>query len=224
VIEPVQGEGGFYITPQGFMTRLREICDDHGIVLIADEVQSGFARTGKVFAIEHYGIEPDLIPVAKALGGGFPISGVIGKREIMDAPDPGGLGGTYGGNPISCAAALAVLDVIAEEKLCERADALGKRMLARIESFKRANDSHPIGDVRGLGAMVAFEIVKERGGNDPDADTTKAIAAKALDHGLIVLTCGFYGNVLRLLPPLTMTDAQLDEGLTMLESALKRAI
>ncbi|HMQ93758.1 MAG TPA: 4-aminobutyrate--2-oxoglutarate transaminase [Amaricoccus sp.] len=223
VIEPVQGEGGFYITPQGFMTRLREICDAHGIVLVADEVQSGFARTGKVFAIEHYGIEPDLIPVAKALGGGFPISGVIGKRAIMDAPDPGGLGGTYGGNPVSCAAALAVLDVIAEEGLCARADALGKRMLERIEGFKRANDSHPIGDVRGLGAMVAFEIVRERGGNDPDADTTKAVAAKALEHGLIVLTCGFYGNVLRLLPPLTMSDAQLDEGLALLESALKRA-
>jgi 4-aminobutyrate aminotransferase-like enzyme len=140
----------------------------------------------------------------------------------MDAPDPGGLGGTYGGNPVSCAAALAVLDVIAEEGLCDRAAAMGRRMIERIEVAKRSNDTHPIGDVRGLGAMVAFEIVKERGGDEPDAETTKAIALKALDHGLVVLTCGFYGNVLRLLPPLTISDGQLDEGLAMLEGALKR--
>jgi 4-aminobutyrate aminotransferase len=221
VIEPVQGEGGFYQTPKPFMKELRRICDEHGICLVADEVQSGFARTGKIFAIEHYDVEPDLIPVAKALGGGFPISGVIGKAHIMDAAEPGGLGGTYAGNPIACAAALAVLDVIEEEKLCERADMIGEKMLARIEKFKQSNSLRPIGDVRGLGAMVAFEMVKERGGNEPDPDATKAVTTAALNAGLILLSCGYYGNTIRLLAPLTIDLAHLDEGLDMLEVALK---
>jgi 4-aminobutyrate aminotransferase / (S)-3-amino-2-methylpropionate transaminase / 5-aminovalerate transaminase len=221
VIEPVQGEGGFYQTPVSFMKELRKLCDQHGILLVADEVQTGFARTGKVFAIEHYGIEPDLIPVAKALGGGFPISGVIGKAEVMDAAEPGGLGGTYGGNPISVAAALAVLDVIAEEKLCDKANAMGKRMLARLEKFKTSNTLRPIGDVRGLGAMVAFELVKERGTHEPDPDATKAVTAAAAQAGLILLSCGYYANVIRLLAPLTMSDALLDEGLDKLEIALR---
>jgi 4-aminobutyrate aminotransferase / (S)-3-amino-2-methylpropionate transaminase / 5-aminovalerate transaminase len=221
VIEPVQGEGGFYQTPVSFMKELRKLCDQHGILLVADEVQTGFARTGKVFAIEHYGIEPDLIPVAKALGGGFPISGVIGKAEVMDAAEPGGLGGTYGGNPISVAAALAVLDVIAEEKLCDKANAMGARMLARLEKFKTSNTLRPIGDVRGLGAMVAFELVKERGTHEPDPDATKAVTAAAGQAGLILLSCGYYGNVIRLLAPLTMSDALLDEGLDKLEVALR---
>ncbi|MDE3121448.1 MAG: 4-aminobutyrate--2-oxoglutarate transaminase [Paracoccaceae bacterium] len=221
VIEPVQGEGGFYQTPVTFMRRLREICDQHGICLVADEVQTGFARTGKVFATEHFGIEPDIIPVAKALGGGFPISGVIGKAEIMDGVEPGGLGGTYAGNPISCAAALAVLDVIEEEKLCERATWLGEVMLKRLHAFKQSNTLRPIGDVRGLGAMVAFELVKERGGNDPDPDATKAVTAAALDAGLILLSCGYYANTIRILAPLTIPEAHLHEGLDKLEIALK---
>lgn len=221
VIEPVQGEGGFYQTPKTFMKTLREICDRHGIVLVADEVQSGFARTGKMFAIEHYGIEPDLIPIAKALGGGFPISGLIGKSEIMDAPDPGGLGGTYGGNPVACAAALAVLDVIAQERLCERANLIGEKMISRLEAIKRSNTSRPIGDVRGLGAMVAFELVRERGGNQPDPDAVKPVLSQALDRGLILLSCGYYANTIRLLAPLTIPDEQLEEGLDMLEGALQ---
>lgn len=221
VIEPVQGEGGFYQTPKSFMKRLREICDEHGICLVADEVQTGFARTGKVFAIEHYDVEPDLIPIAKALGGGFPISGVIGKAEIMDAAEPGGLGGTYGGNPVSVAAALAVLDVIEEEKLCERSNRIGKIMVDRINKFKTSNTLRPIGDVRGLGAMVAFELVKERGTNDPDPDAIKHVTSAALDAGLILLSCGYYANTIRLLAPLTIDDAHLEEGLNMLETALK---
>ncbi len=223
VIEPVQGEGGFYVAPKSFIKALREICDAHGICLVADEVQSGFARTGKLFAIEHYDVEPDLIPIAKALGGGFPISGLIGKAEIMDAPDPGGLGGTYGGNPIACAAALAVLDVIETEGLCERSQRIGAQMIERIEGFKRSNDCRPIGDIRGLGAMVAFELVKERGTHDPDPDATKAVTAKALEHGLIILSCGYYGNTVRLLAPLTIEDSHLDEGLSALGAALKAA-
>ena len=186
-------------------------------------MQSGFARTGRLFAIEHYDVEPDLIPVAKALGGGFPISGLIGKAEIMDAPEPGGLGGTYGGNPIACAAALAVLDVIESDGLCERSQAIGARMIERIEGFKRSNDSRPIGDVRGLGAMVAFELVKERGTHEPDPEATKAVTAKALEHGLIILSCGYYGNTVRLLAPLTIEDAHLEEGLDLLGAALRAA-
>ncbi len=224
VIEPVQGEGGFYVTPKGFMKRLREICDAHGICLVADEVQTGFARTGRLFAIEHYDIEPDLIPIAKALGGGLPISGVIGKAEIMDAPDPGGLGGTYGGSPLGCVAALAVLDAIEEEGLCARATRIGERIVARIEEAKRSNASRPIGDVRGLGAMVAFETVKERGGHEPDPDAAKAVTMKALEHGLIVLTCGYYGNTVRVLAPLTIEDDRLDEGLELLTASLRREV
>jgi 4-aminobutyrate aminotransferase len=220
VIEPVQGEGGFYQTPIAFMQELRRICDEHGICLVADEVQTGFARTGKVFAIEHYGIEPDLIPIAKALGGGFPISGLIGKAEIMDAAEPGGLGGTYGGNPISVAAALAVLDVIEEEKLCERANKIGARMVERINGMRQKNALRPIGDVRGLGAMVAFELVKERGTHDPDPDAIKPVIAAALDAGLILLSCGYYANTIRILAPLTIDEGHLEEGLDMLETAL----
>ncbi len=221
VIEPVQGEGGFYQAPVTFMRELRAICDAHGICLIADEVQSGFARTGRMFAIDHYGIEPDLIPVAKALGGGFPIAGVIGKAAIMDAAEPGGLGGTFGGNPVSCAAAHAVLDVIEDEGLCARADWLGARMLARLETMKLSNSLRPIGDVRGLGAMVAFELVRERGGNEPDPEATKAVTKAALDAGLLLLSCGYYGNTIRLLAPLTIEEAVLDEGLARLEIALR---
>jgi len=221
VIEPVQGEGGFYQTPLGFMQALRKICDDNGICLVADEVQSGFARTGRMFAIDHYGIEPDLIPVAKALGGGYPLSGVIGKAAIMDAAEPGGLGGTFAGNPISCAAAHAVLDIIEDEKLCARADWLGEIMRTALERMQLSNTLRPIGDIRALGAMVAFELVKERGSNEPDPVATKAVTAAALDAGLILLSCGYYANTIRLLAPLTIEEAVLDEGLVRLEKALK---
>jgi len=184
-------------------------------------VQSGFARTGRMFAIDHYGIEPDLIPVAKALGGGYPLSGVIGKAAIMDAAEPGGLGGTFAGNPISCAAAHAVLDIIEDEKLCARADWLGEIMRTALERMQLSNTLRPIGDIRALGAMVAFELVKERGSNEPDPVATKAVTAAALDAGLILLSCGYYANTIRLLAPLTIEEAVLDEGLVRLEKALK---
>ncbi len=221
VIEPVQGEGGFYQCPHSLMKKLREICDQHGICLVADEVQSGFARTGKMFAIDHYDVEPDLIPVAKALGGGFPISGVIGKAAIMDAAEPGGLGGTFAGNPVSVAAALAVLDVIEEEGLCARAEEIGRQMTERLHRMKQSNSLLPMGDVRGLGAMVAFELVRERGTNEPDPEATKHVTAAAASAGLLLLSCGYYANTIRLLAPLTISDAHLAEGLDKLEVAMK---
>jgi len=219
IIEPVQGEGGFYIAPFAFLQRLREICDAHGILLIADEVQTGFARTGRMFAIEHAGVEPDLITVAKSLAGGFPLAGVIGKADIMDAPAPGGLGGTYGGSPIGCAAALGVLDVIAEENLCQRSEDLGQRIITRLRSFAARDDMPAIGDVRGLGAMVAFELLTSPDGA-PDPEATKALCAKALENGLVLLSCGVYGNTIRILVPLTAADAIVDEGLAMIEKSL----
>lgn len=212
--------GGFYQAPQALMTALREICDAHGIVLICDEVQTGFARTGKLFATEHFDIEPDLIAVAKALAGGYPLAGVIGKAEIMDSPDPGGLGGTYGGSPIGCAAAHAVLDVIEEENLCERSSRLGARMIERLQQMKDRNDTAPIGDIRGLGAMVAFELVAERNTHKPDPEATKALTARALAHGLVLLSCGYYANTIRILAPLTIADETLDEGLDIIEKSL----
>ena len=220
IIEPVQGEGGFYSAPKEFMLALRQLCDQHGILLICDEVQTGFARTGKLFATEHYGIEPDLMTIAKSLAGGFPLSGVVGRAEIMDSPEPGGLGGTYGGSPIGCAAAHAVLDIIEEEQLCARSSKIGARMLERIQKMKDRSDTTAIGDVRGLGAMVAFELVKERDGHSPDAVKVKQLTAKALENGLILLSCGIYGNTVRLLAPLTIPDEQLEEGLDLLERSL----
>lgn len=220
IIEPVQGEGGFYIAPHDLMTSLRDICDQYGICLIADEVQSGFGRTGKLFASEHWPVKPDLITTAKSLAGGFPLAGVIGKAEIMDAPAPGGLGGTYGGSPIGCAAALGVLKVIKEEDLLTRSMALGTHIQHRIADMATKAGIQPIGDIRGLGAMVAFELVTEPGGNTPDADATKALCAAALDRGLILLSCGVYGNTVRILVPLTASDAIVDEGLDIVEAAL----
>lgn len=220
IFEPVQGEGGFYQAPPEFVQTLRKICDQHGILLIADEVQTGFGRTGKMFAIEHTGVEPDLITVAKAMAGGFPLSGVVGKRAIMDIPAPGNLGGTYAGNPVACAAALATIKVIEDDKLCARSDEVGKRMRERISAFRQRNDMPAIGDVRGVGAMVAFELVKQRGGHDPDAQMTAALVAKALQNGLILLACGFWANSIRLLAPLTIPMEQLDEGLDILERSL----
>jgi 4-aminobutyrate aminotransferase/4-aminobutyrate aminotransferase/(S)-3-amino-2-methylpropionate transaminase len=220
IIEPVQGEGGFYIAPKAFMQALRKLCDRHGILLICDEVQTGFARTGRMFATEHFDIEPDLMTIAKALAGGFPLAAVVGKAEIMDSPEPGGLGGTFGGSPVGCAAAHAVLDIIEEEQLCARSNRIGARMLERLQTLKARHDTPPIGDIRGLGAMVAFELATERGGHNPDPERVKLLSAKALEQGLILLSCGVYANTIRLLAPLTIPDPQLEEGLDILERSL----
>ncbi|MBX3578472.1 MAG: 4-aminobutyrate--2-oxoglutarate transaminase [Rhizobiaceae bacterium] len=220
IIEPVQGEGGFHPAPTELLEALRAICDQHGIVLIADEIQTGFARTGKMFGIEVSGVEPDLVTVAKSLAGGFPLSGVIGKAAIMDAPEAGGLGGTYAGNPLACVAALAVLDVIAEEKLLARAEKLGARIKAAITKASQRNDTVPIAALRGPGAMVAFDIVRKRGTNEPDADATKRVTQAAIAEGLVLLSCGVHANTIRILMPLTIRDELLDEGLAKLEKAL----
>jgi len=220
VLEPVQGEGGFIQAPEELLQALRKLCDKHGILLIADEVQTGFARTGKMFCMEHSGVKPDLMTVAKSLAGGFPLSAVIGRADIMDAAEPGGLGGTYAGSPIACAAALAVLDVIEDEKLIERANHIGARMKSRLEAVSMRNNTVPIAAIRGPGAMVAFDIVKTRGTHEPDAETTKKVLAKARNHGLILISCGVYGNAVRLLVPLTASDDLIDEGLDILELAL----
>lgn len=221
IIEPVQGEGGFYPAPPAFLRALRDICDRHGIVFIADEIQSGFARTGRMFAIEHAGVAPDLITVAKSLAGGVPLSGVIGRADIMDAPPAGGLGGTYAGSPLGCAAGLAVLDVIESEDLCARAERQGSVLRARLEDLRSRWSC--IGDVRGLGAMVAMELVRDRRADAPDADLTRALVQAAGRRGLVLLSCGVYGNVIRFLAPLTLPDAQLAEGLAILEAALEDA-
>ena len=218
IIEPVQGEGGFYAAPPQFLRTLRALCDRHGMLLIADEIQSGFARTGRVFAIEHAGVEPDLITVAKSVAGGLPLSGVIGKAAIMDAPPPGGLGGTYAGSPLACAAGLAVLDIIAEEKLCERASHIGDVLRTRLAALQQRFPA--IGDVRGPGAMVAMELVQKRDPHQPDAELTKALVQAAAKRGLVILSCGVYANVIRFLAPLTISDALLAEGLDCLEAAL----
>lgn len=219
IVEPVQGEGGFYTAPPAFLHGLRGICDRHGIVLIVDEIQSGFARTGRMFAIEHSGVVPDLITVAKSLAGGVPLSGVIGRADIMDAPPAGGLGGTYAGSPLGCAAGLAVLDVIESEDLCARAERQGALLRARLEDLRLRWPC--IGDVRGLGAMVAMELVRDRRADAPDAELTRALVQAAGRRGLVLLSCGIYGNVIRFLAPLTLPDAQLAEGLAILEAALE---
>jgi 4-aminobutyrate aminotransferase len=222
IIEPVQGEGGFNVAPFDFLRALRALCDEHGIVLIADEVQSGMGRTGKMFGIEHSGVVPDLITIAKGIGGGFPLSAVTGRANIMDAPHTGGLGGTYGGNPISIAAGNAVLDVIESEGLCARAARVGQKMRARLEAL--AKELPRIGEVRGLGAMLAFELVKDPKTKEPDAELTAAIVAHAEKQGLVLLSCGTAANVVRLLAPLTIPDAVLDEGLSILAAAVKDAL
>jgi 4-aminobutyrate aminotransferase/(S)-3-amino-2-methylpropionate transaminase len=219
-IEPVQGEGGFYPAPKELLIALRRICDQHEILLVADEVQSGFARTGRMFAIEHSGVAPDLITVAKSLAGGFPLSGVIGRESVMQAAEPGGLGGTYAGNPIACAAALAVLDVIKSEGLLARADVIGATIKARLEVIAQRNDTLPIGAIRGPGAMVGFEIFKGRGAMEPDPEATRRVVSRAYGEGLVLLSCGVFNNVIRVLVPLTVEDGVLEEGLGMLERAL----
>ncbi|MFN3721219.1 MAG: 4-aminobutyrate--2-oxoglutarate transaminase [Rhizobium rhizophilum] len=218
ILEPVQGEGGFYDVPRALMKALREICDEHGILLVADEVQTGFARTGKLFAMEHYDVVPDLTTMAKSLAGGFPLSAVTGRAELMDAPGPGGLGGTYAGNPLAIAAAHAVLDVIEEEQLCDRANQLGNRLKQRLESL-RADIPH-IMDIRGLGFMNAVEF-KAPGTDKPNADFTNAVRLKALDKGLILLTCGVYSNVIRFLAPITIQDEVFNEALDLIEASIR---
>ncbi|MGW4096476.1 4-aminobutyrate--2-oxoglutarate transaminase [Mycobacterium sp. NPDC004974] len=213
VIEPIQGEGGFIVPAPGFLRALQNWCTDNGAVFVADEVQSGFARTGAMFAIEHDDVVPDLIVTAKGIAGGLPLSAVTGRAEIMDAPHAGGLGGTYGGNPIACAAALAVIDTIEREGLLARAVEIEKTMVGRLNAIA-AEDSR-IGEVRGRGAMIAIELVKA-GTSEPDADLAKQVSAAAHAQGLVVLTCGTYGNVLRFLPPLSMPDHLLEEGLDIL--------
>ena len=224
MIEPVQGEGGFYEAPTELLVALRKICDEHGIMLVADEVQTGFARTGKMFGIEHSGVEPDMITIAKSMAGGFPLSGIIGKAAIMDSAEPGGLGGTYAGSPVACAAALAVLYVMKEENLLERANSMGARIKTRLAAIAERNDVVPFTAIRGNGAMVGFDIVKSRGAYEPDADATKRVTAAALEGGLILLSCGVFGNVIRILVPLTAEEAVLDEGLDKLEQALVKAV
>ena len=222
VIEPVQGEGGFNICPPEFMQALRALCNEHGILLIADEVQTGFGRTGKMFAMEHYPVMPDLMTIAKSLAGGFPLSAITGRAAIMDAADPGGLGGTYAGNPVACAAALAVLEVFEEEKLLDRANAIGARLKDRLAALENRNDLVPVKFVRGPGAMVAFDIVKDRGGSEPDADATRRVVQRAWQGGLVLLSCGVNANTIRILVPLTASDAIIDEGLDLLEAALRQ--
>ncbi|CZT33366.1 4-aminobutyrate--2-oxoglutarate transaminase [Rhizobium sp. 9140] len=221
IIEPVQGEGGFYEVPKALVIALREIADRHGILLIADEVQTGFARTGRMFAMEHYPVVADITTMAKGLGGGFPIAAVTGRADIMDAPGPGGLGGTYGGNPIGIAAGLAVLDVIDDEDLCARAEQLGARLKQRLQSFK---DFVPqIVDVRGPGFMNAAEF-NVPGTATPDADFTNRVRQRALEKGLILLTCGVYGNVIRFLSPITIQDHIFTEALDILEDTLRDCV
>lgn len=224
IIEPVQGEGGFNIADFEFLRELRRIADKLGIVLIADEVQAGMARTGKLFAFEHAGVAADLVTTAKGLAGGFPLSAVTGRAEIVDAAPAGGIGGTYAGNPLAVAAANAMLDVIEEEDLCARATEIGDRIKSRLNSLAGRQGMEAIGDVRGLGAMIAFELVTSRDTREPNPALTQAILAEAEARGLIILSCGMYGNVVRLLPPLTTPIPQVDEAMNILEAALEGAV
>jgi 4-aminobutyrate aminotransferase/(S)-3-amino-2-methylpropionate transaminase len=219
VIEPVQGEGGFVVAPKEFLAGVRRICDENGIVLVVDEVQTGFGRTGKMFAIEHYGIEPDLMVVAKSIAAGLPLSGVIGKAEIMDAPGDSAIGGTYVGNPIAQAAALAVLDVFEEDGLVARAVALGEAIRARMDTWQERWPA--IGDVRGLGAMLAIELVRDPRTKEPAPDVATAIVEAAAERGLLLLKSGIYSNCIRVLLPLVISDAELDEALAVWETALE---
>jgi len=220
IVEPVQGEGGFYEAPPGFLQRLRALCDRHGMLLIADEVQTGFARTGRLFAMEHHGTAADLTCMAKGLGGGLPIAAVTGRAEVMDSPEPGGLGGTYAGNPLGVAAAHAVLDVIEAEGLCDRATRLGQRLKQRLAGMREAVPE--IAEIRGPGFMNAVEF-NHPGSDRPHPDFANAVREEALRRGLILLTCGVYGNVIRFLAPLTIPDAVFDEALDLLEASMTAA-
>ena len=218
VVEPVQGEGGFIPLPEDFPARLLELCRKHGTLFVADEVQSGIGRTGPVWAIEHYGVEPDLVVSGKSLGGGLPLAGVTGPAEIMDAVEPGGLGGTFGGNPVACAAALAVLDEVDTDKWRARANELGDLIAGRLLKIQGENDH--CGDVRGLGPMQAVELVRDSESKEPATDLAKATTAAARERGLLLLSCGTYGNVIRILVPLVISEEDLTQGLDILEGAL----
>jgi 4-aminobutyrate aminotransferase/(S)-3-amino-2-methylpropionate transaminase len=218
VAEPVQGEGGFIAPPPDYFQELIKICHDNGILFVADEIQSGMGRTGKMFAIEHWGVEPDMVIVAKSLAAGMPLAAVVGKQEIMDSVHSWGLGGTYGGNPVACAAALAVLDVFEEENMLEKSIALGEKLKARFEKWQK--DFSIIGEIRGLGAMLGLEFVKGAA-KEPAADEAKQLAAYCLGQGLLILVCGTYGNVVRILAPFVITDEQLEKGLSIMQAGLK---
>ncbi len=218
IIEPVQGEGGFYQAPAEFMQAIRELCDEHGILMIVDEVQSGFARTGKMFAIEHTGVIPDLITMAKSLAGGMTLSALVGKAELMDAPGPGSVGSTYGGSPMACAAALATIEVIEEEGLLARSQAVGELITSRFLAMKE-NGLSCIGHIRAAGGMVACELFDTQG--HPDAEKARQLVAKATASGLLLLSCGTYGNTIRVLVPLTASDALIEEGLDIMEQSLR---
>ena len=217
IVEPVQGEGGFYVAPGDFIARLRELCDRHGILLIADEIQSGAGRTGRMFAMEHYGVPADLYTVAKSIAGGFPLSAVVGRAEVMDAVAPGGLGGTYAGNPVACAAALGVLQAFEEERILERAGRIGERIGRALDALAARHAE--IVEVRRLGAMVAFELGESGDAQRPAAELAKRLTVRARELGLILLSCGVYGNVIRILVPVTAEDAVVDEGLAIIAKA-----
>jgi 4-aminobutyrate aminotransferase / (S)-3-amino-2-methylpropionate transaminase / 5-aminovalerate transaminase len=219
IAEPVQGEGGFITPPPDYFRKLQAICQKHGIVLVIDEIQSGMGRTGKLFAIEHWKVAPDIVTVAKSLAGGLPLSAVTGRAELMDRPHVGGLGGTFGGNPVACRAALAVLEVMEEEGFLARAEALGQKVRARLEELQRRFEI--IGDVRGLGPMLAIELVRDREKKTPAADETKKLVKVCYEKGLVLIACGEFGNVIRTLMPLVITDEQLDRGFAILEEALR---
>lgn len=224
ILEPVLGEGGYLPVPAEMFQALRAICDKHGILLISDEIQAGFGRTGTWFAIEHSGVAPDLITCAKSMAGGYPLAGVIGRADVMDAMEPGGLGGTYGGNPVACAAALAAIEAIETEGLLARSTALGETFKARFAEIGARSAPFRMWDIRGLGAMIAVEFVTDFESATPDAALTKAVIAKALEKGLILLSCGMHGNVLRIMVPLTASDAIIEEALVIFEAALAEAI
>jgi len=224
IIEPVLGEGGYTPVPFEMMRELRAICDQHGILLIADEIQAGFGRTGTMFAIEHSGVVPDLITVAKSMAGGYPIAGVIGRADVMDAMAPGGLGGTYGGNPVACAAALAAIDAIESEGLLDRSLKLGEHFRVRFAEIGARTAPYRMWDIRGLGAMLAVEFVTDFETANPDAALVKSICAHALKRGLILLACGMHGNALRIMVPLTASDEIVNEGLAIFEAALADAV
>jgi len=226
IIEPIQGEGGFYPASTNFLKAIRKLCDDHGIVMIADEIQTGFGRTGKMFCMEHHDIEADLMTMAKGIAGGYPIAVVVGKAEFMDSPEPGGLGGTYAGSPVACAASLAVLGIIEEENLIDKANQIGQQFSQRLQSIQKEFVGM-IGDIRINGAMIAIELVKQNDANQPDVELTKKIVSEAYKKGLVLLSCGSRGNVIRFLPPLTIESVLIDEGLDILRecfSALRMTV
>ncbi|TPV45838.1 4-aminobutyrate--2-oxoglutarate transaminase [Bacillus dicomae] len=220
ILEPLQGEGGFIVPTTTFIQGVRNICDKYGIIMIADEIQTGFARTGSLFAMDHFGVAPDLMTFSKSIAAGMPLSAVTGRADLMDAPGPGQLGGTFSGSPAACAAALAVLDVIEEENLVNRAVEIGERMMTVFHSWKEKYEI--VGDVRGIGAMTAIELVKDKGTKEPASEEVKAIMKETHSKGVITISAGIYSNVLRFLPPLVITDEQLEEGLTILEAAIAK--